>query len=112
MPGVRLHHPTLRSCTFTVEDVLRPYRTPYTCPVCSVAHNAPVTHSHKTYHLDLDSEGDIIVSETVFAHLKTLPGLAGLLPKNEVQKPPDLVVGMNGNGQRFGNFHIVKHEFD
>lgn len=112
MPGVRLHHPTHRSCTFLAEDVTRPYRVPVTCPVCSAAHGAPVQHHVKTYHLDLDSEGDVIVSETVFARLKTMPGLAGLFPKNEVAKPPDLVIGMNGTGQRFGNFHIVKHEFN
>jgi hypothetical protein len=62
--------------------------------------------------LDLDSEGDVIVATEVFEALKRLPGLAGLKLLNSVTKGPDQVVGMNGAGPRFGNYHITKHEFD
>lgn len=85
MPGVRLKHPTLKSCTFTVIHTRR-YVVPLLCPVCGHP------HERKTYHLNLDSEGAVIVSQTVFERLKEI-GLAGMQLANEVLVPPPLTVG-------------------
>lgn len=93
MPGIKLHHPELRNCTYTLIHEGRPLTAPHLCWVCGM------THFHKTYHLMLDSAGDITVSETVFQRLEEA-GLDELQPKTEERKPPRMVVGMNGNGKR------------
>jgi hypothetical protein len=55
--AVRIHHPDLRSCIFTVTDVRHPYPDPFPCPMCGI------THLFKTHHLNLDQNGDVAVSE-------------------------------------------------
>jgi hypothetical protein len=89
MPGVRLHHPTLRNCTYTVVHLGRPYQQPINCGVCLQ------THMHKTYHLGLNNDGDVIVSEVIYERLKQV-GLDELKDMGIVQDPPPLVVGIGG----------------
>ena len=55
------------------------------CPTCHTV------HERKTYHLNLDDTGAVIVSPVVFERLKEI-GLAGLEIVNEVAKPPPLIV--------------------
>jgi len=62
--GVKIHHPYLRGVIFTVSNPLKPYRQPYPCPQCGV------THLVKTYHFNLDSNGDVTVSEEVYQYLR------------------------------------------
>lgn len=86
MPGVRLHHETLRDCTIAVE-CKRPYKQPYLCPLCNV------THLFKTVHLTLDAEGDVVVSTGVWnTDLKQHPNLQ-LAYANDVANPPALIIG-------------------
>jgi len=86
MPGIRLHHETLRNCTVAVE-CKRGYRKPFVCPLCNV------THNYKTVHLTLDNEGDVVVSTGVWKKdLKGHPNL-GFTYENDVEKPPALIIG-------------------
>lgn len=86
MSGIRLHHDTLRNCTVAVE-CKRGYRQPYQCPLCNVI------HTHKTVHLTLDNEGDVVVSTGVWnKDLKNHPNLH-LAYANDVASPPALVIG-------------------
>lgn len=94
MPGIRLHHASLRNCTVAVECA-RGYAQPYNCPLCNV------THRYKTVHLTLDAEGDVIVSSTpkgrsVWDDIKDVPNLP-FTYANDVKKPPALILAMNGN---------------
>lgn len=89
MPGVRLAHPSLRGITYVVEDPFRPYTVPYLCQTCQTTHNM------KSYHLELDGEGAVIVSTTVYERLQEL-GMAGLVLMNEVKEPPPITIGFAG----------------
>jgi hypothetical protein len=88
MSGIRLNHPNLRSCTYTLIHEGRELKAPVNCGVCGNV------HYHKTYHLGLDTIGDVVVSETVFQRLKEA-GLDELKVLNEVKKPEPMRVDMN-----------------
>lgn len=94
MAGVRLVHPTLRNTIFLVERPDRPYRAPVDCATCTPPNaKTPVRHYVKTYHLKLDAQGAVIVSEQILEQLRQVPGLAGLDVSNVVKKPPAQTVG-------------------
>lgn len=84
MAGFRIHHPTLRSCVVVIPHPGDP-RT---------------GRRPKDYQLTLDSEGDVIVSETVWRRLMEARG-SGLSPHefvllNEVTDPPPLLMAQVG----------------
>lgn len=87
MPGVRLRHPTLRNCTYTLIHQGRPIRAkePIVCLVCGM------THHHKTYHLALDALGEVVVSETVFKNIEEA-GLDELQAVGQVNDPEPLII--------------------
>lgn len=89
MPGVRLRHDELHDCLYLVEIPWRPYKTPFICPTCQT------THHNKTYHLWLDNEGCVIVTETIYQRL-TEAGLPNMTMVNVVEKPPRIVLDMGG----------------
>lgn len=89
MAGVRIQHPTERSCSFTLVDQARPYPEPWTCPAPPVGCGS--THLFKTYHLRLDETGAAIVSEQIVARLKRIP-LQPFMFTNAVEKPPAQVI--------------------
>lgn len=62
--GHRLQHATLRFGMFTVPLVWIPIPGGYDCPTCQVKHMV------KTTHLQLDSDGTVIVSQGVYENLK------------------------------------------
>ena len=104
MPGVRLHHPTLSGCLFIVPVAHRPYKVPYTCPTCRTIHQV------KTYHLNLDAQGDTIVSVEIYDRLKEVD-LAGMTFENEVANPPPITLNLGGGPLTFKIFeHKVKEE--
>lgn len=86
MAGVRISHPSETSCTYTLVDARRPYRSPFACPVCLR------THEFKTYHITLDALGFAIVSPAVWHRLKGIGGQPFAVA-NEVAAPPPQVVG-------------------
>jgi hypothetical protein len=79
--GLRLHHVSASSVTYTLVDGSRPYQTPIDCWRCAR------THLHKTYHLDLDGTGHVIVSAEIWDRLQRIPDNPFTLA-NEVAKPP------------------------
>lgn len=88
MEGIRLVHATLRGVLFCIEHPTRKLQYPMLCGRCSGLDKS-VTHSQKTYHLQLDGEGAVIVSREVLARLEEigLP-LLGLRIENAVSRPP------------------------
>lgn len=86
MPGVRIQHPTERSCSFVLVDGDRPYKEPWTCPAPPAGCGS--THLFKTYHLRLDETGAAIVSRQIIERLKRIP-LQPFAITNEVGKPPE-----------------------
>jgi hypothetical protein len=69
--GIRLHHPTERSCVWLVR------------------------HPRKNYFLRLDADGDVIVSSTVYERLQQV-SLAGLMFLNVVKTPPTINLIIDG----------------
>lgn len=80
--SVRLHHPTLRNCVFTLEQQSRIYPTPYPCPRCNK------THIFKTYHLNLNEHGDVCISEQIYQMFKDEGVLEELTATREVTPAP------------------------
>lgn len=76
--GVRVVHPTLRNERLVMVDGERPYPVPYLCRECGLA------HTHKTYHLDLDAEGGVVVSVEVAKALERL----GMTQEQPIKGPP------------------------
>jgi hypothetical protein len=101
MPGVRIYHPTLRNCLYTVEHP-RIYPVPFMCPTCKHAHD------RKTYHLQVDGSGHVIVSETVLGRLREV-GMAGFIDPQQVEKPPPINIGFGGMKAQP---RIVRHYLD
>lgn len=99
MPGIRLHHPTLRAgegttLTYVVELPLEwedvtptRNRAAEPCPTCATP------HARKALHLRLDSNGDVIVAVPIYEQLKQIPTMAGLELVNEIAAPPPLRIG-------------------
>lgn len=88
MAGIRLHHPELRNCVYTLIHEGRPLKRVVPCGLCGFK------HYHKTYHLTLDGMGDVVVSETVYERIKEA-GLDELKVLSEVQNPDPQVVDTN-----------------
>jgi hypothetical protein len=81
MSGIRIHHANKVSCQVEVLHMGRPTPT-----------------GPKVYRVQLDHDGDAIVSETVWHRLQEAYGLLGYCPflmLNEVKRPPTLII----NGQ-------------
>lgn len=68
-----------------VRDLSRPIAVTPTGPIC---HFCGYRHDCKTYHLQLDAEGAVIVSTTVWGRLQRLFDCGGFEPVNVVTKPP------------------------
>lgn len=94
MSGIAIKHDTERSCMFTLVDASRIYRAPVACPTCGLV------HTHKTYHLELDGEGTVIVSHEVLDRLRRVhaidaPG-APFRYLTDIAQPPPRVIGIGG----------------
>lgn len=87
--GVRIQHPTERSCSFTLVDGARPYREPWDCPPPPAGCGR--IHQFKTYHLRLDETGSVLVSLQIWERLQRLPGQPFRLA-NPVTDPPSQTV--------------------
>lgn len=66
-----------------VRDVARPFVPPHSvCSTCGVPHTC------KTYHLQLDADGCVMVSATVWAKLQAMVDRGGFELVNTVAEPP------------------------
>lgn len=87
MAGIRIHHPQLSSCILLVSHPGDP-RT---------------GRRAKDYPIHLDSEGDSIVSETVWRRLREADAAGqrhGFIVLNEVPDPPTLMIHQAGPVER------------
>ncbi len=99
MAGVRIQHRKMRGGMALVQDS-RPVPS-YVCPRCIQIAPSYATHTMKTHHIDIDSDGYAIVSVRVWNRLQGLFRNAGFRFQNFVQDPPPLSIGqgMNVDGQ-------------
>jgi hypothetical protein len=70
---------------FIVRDLSRPVRPSPHNPTCRLCGRP---HGYKTYHFQLDAEGTIVVSTTIWQHLLRMPDRGGFEAVNVVSEPP------------------------
>jgi hypothetical protein len=89
MSGVRLHHPELRSVTYTITNYAIPLKAPMVCASCK-----GFVHTYKTYHLNIDNAGDVIVAEELTEMMQRTGLLkeAQLMAMETIAKPPPMVI--------------------
>jgi hypothetical protein len=89
MSGVRLHHPELRNVTYTITNYAIPLKAPMICAPC-----LGVVHTFKTYHLNIDNAGNVVVAEELTEMMKRTGLLreAGLTPMETIRKPEPMVI--------------------
>lgn len=92
MPGVRLRHPTARSCRYTIVEGDRPYASPFICPPPANG-GCGTVHVFKTHHLDLDATGAVIVNVPLYERLKPRLTADGFANVGLVKKPPPQRIG-------------------
>ena len=86
MSGLRLRHATMRSGMGLIQDP-RPLE-PYFCPRCAQTNPRMATHTFKTHHLTIDSEGYCIVSQRVWERMQQMPDAGGFTFINIASDPP------------------------
>lgn len=87
--GIRLKHSTGVAPSIVLVDIpTRPFPVPRICQLCKVV------HTHRVYHLHLESDGTCIVSPAVYERLKArgLEG-TGFTFENTVYDPPPIQLG-------------------
>jgi len=109
--GIRIRHKTLKGVLLVVRDQKRPIPNPhnYKLPICS---SCMVPHDVKTYHLQLDDEGTIIVSKTVYERLSALDDRAGFETSNTVNSPPTQTLQIPIAKKLIQAFDPVKEQVD
>lgn len=84
--------------TYTITNYAIPLKAPMVCASCR-----GVVHTYKTYHLNIDSAGDVIVAEELTEMMQRTGLLteAGMITMETITKPPPMVVGVGKtNGHR------------
>lgn len=82
MPGVRIHHATERNCVLLV---------PHPGEIKGLIRTRNRGRKPKDYRIELDNEGNAIVSDTVWRRLQEAG--ANFIVLNEVPNPPSQIVG-------------------
>jgi hypothetical protein len=75
----------MRNRPINVRDLTRPVKTYPRNPVCSICR---MRHEFKTYHFQLDSDGTVMVSTTIWDRLRRLHDCGGFEVVNVVAEPP------------------------
>lgn len=101
MPGVQVHHATLRNQTLVLEHPDQPYPEPFACSVCETF------HTNKAIHLRFDGVGDCVVAEEAWVNIEPL--VAGQVTATKViPQPEPMVIGMTGGRREV--FQVVRME--
>jgi hypothetical protein len=103
VPSLRLHHDSLTAPAVVAVECARGYKQPYQCPLCGQ------THQHKTVHLRLDGNGDVLVTEEVWKDLKDVPDLP--FTTNAVKRKPPKVILSLEDYKGPETEHLHRHEF-
>ena len=77
-----------------LRDRARPIALTPNSPVC---HICGTPHDCKTYHFQLDSDGTIIVSATIWENLQSMYDHGGFEKVNVVPEPPDQTILLPGS---------------
>jgi hypothetical protein len=90
----------------------RRYAAPFACPTCSTIVDGKwietVWHERKTYHLKLDSNGEVVVSREIHERLRELRALP-LVTVGPELRPEPITLRVGGPLQRFQVFeHVPK----
>jgi hypothetical protein len=89
--AVRVRHPFLRSCIFSIYDPSILYPAPIECSVCE----GGIKHTFKTHHLVLDAEGYVTLSEETVELFRANGILEELVPtKTVVPRPYAIGLGL------------------
>lgn len=101
--GVRLKHKFLTNTLYTFSVRWRPYSRPFLCPTCNI------THEFKTYHLQLDDQGCVIISTGILKRLLEV-GLERLelSVMNVISKPPPIVLDLPSAGVQTLRFNVTE----
>lgn len=93
--AVRIHHPTLRNCIFTIEmpDII--YKVPDDCGLCGKQ------HIFKTYHFNLNANGDVTVAPELYERFKEVGLIKEMKAMKEVTPRPS-AIGMSTIDQSGG----------
>lgn len=92
--SARINHPTARSCMVVLAHSRR-YTIPLACPVCNTM------HEYKTYHINVDSVGDAVVSGVVLERLRELEDNGGWKILGVEQNPEPMVLDLGGGAEQF-----------
>ena len=89
--GIRIRHKVMKSCTFVLRDKARPIpkrpeRVYPTCGICGVP------HSFRVYHFQLDAEGCVIVSTSIYQELLRFPDVGGFDLTDVIHDPPTQII--------------------
>ncbi len=84
MPGIRIHHPTQRNCILLV---------PHPGEIRHGLRRINKGRKPKDYRIELDSDGNCIVSEVVLQRLQEVTQVFIVL--NEVASPPTQTLGFD-----------------
>jgi len=109
MPGVRVHHLTVRNARFTVVENDRPYSQPLQCAAPEFGGCGSV-HTFKTHHLNVDDTGSVIVGDKLFEKIRELLAANDFVIANEVKRPPTLGIGLGqqvAGAGAWGNIQII-----
>ena len=87
--GIRVRHELATNTMFVVTDIARPYGEPFACLKCNTI------HTHKTYHLQIDDAGSVVVSQGIWEQIQRLPNQGGFELANVVKDPPNQKLSMN-----------------
>jgi hypothetical protein len=99
MPGLRVQHPVRRNCRYTVVERV-PYTEPFHCPPPQVGGCGRV-HVFKTYHLNLDETGAVVISRGVYDRIAEALWRDGFRLANTVADPPTIGIGLAAPRQQF-----------
>jgi hypothetical protein len=79
-----------------LRDVSRPLKPHPQQAICRICGHP---HDYKTYHFQLDAEGTIIVSTTIWERLLAMPDHGGFEKINVVEEPPTQHMALRADGK-------------
>ena len=89
--GILVRHPTFKGGLMVVPLITKPLTPPMACLTCQT------THPVKTLHLNIDGNGECLVSEGVLALMQEAGALPPFTIQGSTSHPPAQTIGFRGN---------------